>query len=75
VFRGQLNGYTLAYSWLSRPDINYCLVLINVVEVIVGLGTMLHAVRLRFQFPMSSLIFSFFLFLTAALWPWGLLSL
>jgi hypothetical protein len=42
---------------------------------VVGRGTMLQAVGPRVPFPIRSLDFSIHLILSAALWPWGRLSL
>jgi hypothetical protein len=41
----------------------------------VGWGTMLQAGKSRVLFPIRQLGFSIDLILTAALWPWGLVSL
>jgi hypothetical protein len=42
---------------------------------VVGWGTMPQAGKSRVRFRMSSLDFSIYLILPAAIWPWGLLSL
>jgi hypothetical protein len=42
---------------------------------VVGWGTMLRTVRSRVWFPIKSFFFSIELILSAALWPWGRLSI
>jgi hypothetical protein len=67
----QINRQPLHSIWFTISSSQ----IILIVDAVVGWGTMLQAGRSRDRFPLRSLDFSIHLILSAALWPWGRLSL